>query len=83
MSVYLGRLDKEYGFIPKGEKTKISTIPAPRSIKDYGNSMILHNMMKEIKPFLEENFPEHWQELYAMSLVCVNGHTPLKRIKDC
>lgn len=83
VSVYLGRLDKEYGFIPKGEKPKIDVISVPRSIKDYGNSMILHNMMKELKPLLEENFPEHWQELYAMSIVRVNGHTPLKRIKDC
>ena len=83
VSVYLGRLDKEYGFIPKGEKPKIGMISVPRSITDYGNSMILHNMMKELKPLLEENFPEHWQELYAMSMVRVNGHTPLKRIKDC
>ena len=83
VSVYLGKLDKEYGFIPKGEKPKIGMISVPRSITDYGNSMILHNMMKELKPLLEENFPEHWQELYAMSIVRVNGHTPLKRIKDC
>jgi len=83
VSVYLGKLDKEYGFIPKGEKPKIGMISVPRSITDYGNSMILHNMMKELKPLLEDNFPEHWQELYAMSIVRVNGHTPLKRIKDC
>ena len=57
VSVYLGRLDKEYGFIPKGEKPKIGMISVPLSITDYGNSMILHNMMKELKPLLEENFP--------------------------
>jgi len=83
VSVYLGRLDKEYGFIPKGEKPKLDLIPVPRSITDYGNSMLLHNLMKELKPLLEENFPEHWKELYAMSIVRANSPTPLKRIKDC
>jgi transposase len=82
VSVYLGRLDKEYGFIPKGEKPKTNMIPVPRSITDYGNSLILHSMMGELKPLLMENFPEHWEELYAMSIVRVNGYTPLKRIKD-
>lgn len=82
VSVYLGKLDKEYGFIPKGEKPKTNMIPVPRSITDYGNSMILHNMMAELKPLLMDNFPEHWEELYAMSIVRVNGYTPLKRIKD-
>jgi transposase len=82
VSVYLGKLDKEYGFIPKGEKPKTNMTPVPRSVTDYGNSMILHNMMEELKPLLMDNFPEHWEELYAMSIVRVNGYTPLKRIKD-
>lgn len=82
VSVYRGRLDKEYGFIPKGEKPRTNMIPVPRSITGYGNSMILHNMLGELKPLLMENFPEHWEELYAMSIVRVNGYIPLKRIKD-
>ena len=45
--------------------------------------LLTEDAWKELKPLLEENFPEHWQELYAMSMVRVNGHTPLKRIKDC
>ena len=44
--------------------------------------MVLHNAMSEIKPLLMDNFPDHWGELYAMSIVRVNGYTPLKRIKD-
>lgn len=82
VSVYLGKLDKEYGFISKGEKPKTNMTSVPRSITDYGNSMILHNMMAELKPLLMDSFPEHWEELYAMSIVRVNGYTPLKRIKD-
>jgi len=38
--------------------------------------------MAEIKPHLMATFPDHWKELYAMSIVRVNGYTPLKRIKD-
>jgi transposase len=82
VSVYLGKLDKEHGFIPKGEKPKATMIPLPRSVTDYGNSIILHNAMDEIKPLLMDIFPDHWEELYAMSIVRVNGYTPLKRIKD-
>ncbi len=44
--------------------------------------MILHNAMVEIKPLLMDSFPDYWEELYAMSIVRVNGYTPLKRIKD-
>jgi transposase len=82
VSVYLGKLDKEHGFIHKGEKPKATMIPLPRSVTDYGNSIILHNAMDEIKPLLMDIFPDHWEELYAMSIVRVNGYTPLKRIKD-
>jgi len=82
VSVYLGRLDKIHGFIPKGEKPKANMAPIPRSVTDYGNSIILRNAMAEIKPFLMDIFPDHWEELYAMSIVRVNGYTPLKRIKD-
>jgi transposase len=82
VSVYLGRLDKINGFIPKGEKPKSNTAPIPRSVTDYGNSIILRNAMAEIKPLLLDIFPDHWEELYAMSIVRVNGYTPLKRIKD-
>jgi len=82
VSVYLGKLDKEHGFLPKGEKPEANTTPLPRSVTDYGNSMILHNAMTELKPLLMDNFPDHWEELYAMSIVRVNGYTPLKRIKD-
>ena len=82
VSVYLGRLDKIHGFIPKGEKPKANTAPIPRSVTDYGNSIILRNALAEIKPLLMDIFPDHWEELYAMSIVRVNGYTPLKRIKD-
>ena len=82
VSVYLGKLDKEHGFVPKGKQPKTDMTLLPRSVTDYGNSMILHNAMAEIKPLLMNNFPDHWEELYAMSIVRVNGYTPLKRIKD-
>ena len=39
-------------------------------------------MLAELKPLRMENFPEHWEELYVMSFVRVNGYIPLKRIKN-
>ncbi len=82
VSEYLGKLDREHGFIPKGE-TPTTEVPAvSQSITDYGNSMILHNLMAKLKPLLRDNFPEQWRELYAMSIVRVNGYVLLRRVKD-
>ncbi|RZN44228.1 MAG: hypothetical protein EFT35_00235 [Methanophagales archaeon ANME-1-THS] len=48
VSKYLGKLDKEKGFIPKGQNKAPGA--APRTITEYGSSMLLHEMMKEIQP---------------------------------
>jgi len=80
VSKYLGKLDKEKGFIPKGQNK--ATVAAPRNITEYGNSMLLHEMMKEIKPLLKAGFPHHWEEICALALVGVSGNVPLKRVKD-
>jgi hypothetical protein len=34
-----------------------------RNVTEYGNSMLLHEMMKDIKPLLKEGFPDHWEDL--------------------
>jgi hypothetical protein len=64
--MYLGRLDKEHGFLPKGEKSEANMTPMPRSVTNYGNSMIPRNALADIKPLLMDSFPDHWEELYAM-----------------
>ena len=80
VSKYLGKLDKEKGFIPKGQGEQV--VDAPRNITEYGNAMLLHEMMKEIKPFVKEGFPDHWEEICALAAVGVTGNVPLKRVKD-
>ena len=80
VSKYLGKLDKERGFIPKGQNKR--TVVSPRNITEYGNSMLLHEMMKDIKPLLKEGFPDHWEEICALAMVRVSGNVPLKRAKD-
>ncbi|RZN42145.1 MAG: hypothetical protein EFT35_02035 [Methanophagales archaeon ANME-1-THS] len=80
VSKYLGKLDKEKGFIPKGQN--IRAVAGPRNITEYGNSMLLHEMMKDIKPLLKEAFPDHWEEICALAMVGVSGNVPLKRAKD-
>jgi transposase len=44
--------------------------------------MLLHEMMKDIKPLLRVGFPEHWEEICALAMVRVLGNVPLKRAKD-
>ncbi len=80
VSKYLGKLDKEVGFIPKGQNKQIAA--GPRNITEYGNSMLLHEMVKDIKPLLRVGFPEHWEEICALAIVRVPGNVPLKRAKD-
>ncbi len=78
VSKYLGKLDKEKGFTPKGQ----NKVVGPRNITEYGNSMLLHEMLKDIKPLLKEGFPDHWEEICALAMVGVSGNVPLKRAKD-
>jgi len=80
VSKYLGKLDKEKGFIPKGQNKR--TVVGPRNITEYGNSILLHEMMKDIKPLLRAGFPDHWEEICALAMVRVPGNVPLKRAKD-
>jgi len=54
-STYLGKLDKECGFI--SSKREILRF-WPRSIRQYGNAMLLHRAMQDILPLLKEGFDE-------------------------
>ena len=56
VSKYLGKLDKKRGFIPKGQNKQTAEV-SPRNITEYGNSMLLHAMLIELKPlFIEGEF---------------------------
>lgn len=85
-SKYLGRLDHEAGFI-EGKKEeafqpKETVPPEVRSVTEYGNSALLHEAMKDIKPLLMEGFPGNWEEIYALSMLRVTGNVPLKRVES-
>ena len=84
-SKYLGRLDHEQGFIERDEEaaqSKKAAIPEVRSVTEYGNSILLHESMKDIKPLLMEGFPDNWEEVYALSMLRVTGNAPLKRAES-
>ena len=49
---------------------------------EYGNSMLLHETMRGLKPLLKEGFPDCWAEVCAIAMVRVTGNVPLKRAKD-
>jgi len=84
-SKYLGRLDREEGFVESNNEatqSKKATIPEVRSVTEYGNSILLHESMKEIKPLLMEGFPDNWEEIYSLSILRVTGNVPLKRAES-
>lgn len=80
-SKYIGKLDPDKGLIKSGKRTEIQATDI-RNITEYGNSMLLHEMMKDLKYLLKKGFPDHWREIYALSIVRVTGNVPLKRVKD-
>ena len=85
-SKYLGKLDRELGFVEsrEEEKTKSKESPPPkvRSVTEYGNSVLLQEAMKDLQPLLIEAFPENWEEIYALSKLRVTDNVPLKRIES-
>lgn len=84
-SKYLGRLDREEGFVESsnvGTQSKKAAIPEVRSVTEYGNSILLRESMKEIKPLLMEGFPDNWEEIYSLSMLRVTGNVPLKRAES-
>jgi hypothetical protein len=85
-SKYLGRLDRESGFIEsRKEETpqpKKTALPEVRSVTEYGNSVLLHEAMKDIKPLLMEGFPGNWEEIYALSMLRLSGNVPMKRAES-
>ncbi|HHF58608.1 MAG TPA: hypothetical protein ENL44_00190 [Thermoplasmatales archaeon] len=44
--------------------------------------MLLHEMMKDLKPLLKQGFHDCWTEVSALAMVRVTGSVPLKRVKD-
>lgn len=76
-STYLGKLDKERGFI--SSKKGIPRF-RPRSIRQYGNAMLLHRAMQDLLPLLKEGFDDLWQEIYALATTRILGYIPLKRV---
>jgi hypothetical protein len=39
-----------------------------KSITEYGNALLLHKAMKDLKPLLIEGFPDDWLEIYSLSI---------------
>ena len=77
-SKYLGKLDPDKGLIKSGTRQSQNI----RNITEYGNSMLLSEMMKDLKPLLRKGFPDCWREVSTLAMVRVTGNVPLKRVKD-
>ena len=80
-SEYLGKLDLMNGFIKSGARNWAQPIEA-RSVKEYGNAILLQESMKDLEPLLQEAFPDSWEEIYALATVRVPDCVPLKRVES-
>jgi hypothetical protein len=81
ISKYIGKLDRTKGLI-EGVKRSISAENL-RGIKEYGNSILFERMLTDLRPCLENAFPEDWEEIYALAITRAIGYTPLKRVQSC
>lgn len=77
-SKYIGKLDKDKGLVKSSGKIKSSIIP--RSVRRYGDAILLNKAMEDLIPILKDNF-EQWEDIYALSLVRIYGYIPLKRVR--
>ncbi|NMX22152.1 hypothetical protein C5S30_06970 [ANME-1 cluster archaeon GoMg4] len=82
-SKYLGMLDPDKGLIKSGGRHRIHPSDI-RNITEYGNSMLLHETMRELKPLLKEDFltvgPRSTLLLWCASLAM---YLPFKTDKRC
>ena len=85
-SKYIGKLDQVRGLIRSHEEdsqnVKVEKSTKVKSITEYGNALLLHEAMKDIKPLLMEGFPNNWSEIYSLSMLRVTGNIPLKRAES-
>ena len=80
-SKYIGKLDKIDGLIESRKRKKLASSDI-RNVTEYGNSMVLHESMKTLKPLLMDAFPDCWEEIYSLAMVRINGYVPMKRAKE-
>ena len=47
-------------------KAKAKSPTRIKSTTEYGNALLLHEAMKDLKPLLIEGFPDDWLEIYSL-----------------
>lgn len=85
-SKYIGKLDQTLGLIKSHkeqcQKAKAEKPTEVKSVTEYGNALLLHEAMSDLKPLLMEGFPNNWLEIYSLSMLRVIGSVPLKRVES-
>jgi len=72
---YLGRIT------PQGFKKPEYKINRPTTCKEYGASLFLMDISKEIVERLKEYFQKQWKEIFAMSVFRLMYQSPLKHME--
>jgi hypothetical protein len=74
-SKYVGKLDRELGMVPAQHR---HAVMAPKSVWQYGNTALLAECIRPLRPVLEENFPD-WREIVSLAMLRAQDEVPLKR----
>lgn len=75
VSTYLGKITKD-GLV---ERKSLKAIA--RTVFEYGNARLLHELSAEIIPSLKDAFPDEADELLAMAITQVIRQTPIRLMK--
>jgi len=71
VSEYIGRIN-ENGLVEKNK----------RSIYEFGNSLLLLSVIRDIVPELKRYFPDHYKEIVAMSMIRAQDNKPIRYMKS-
>ena len=71
VSEYIGKIDG-HGLVERNR----------RSIYEFGNSELLLSVSEDMAPELKRNFPGHWREIMAMSMVRALDPKPIRYMKS-
>ncbi len=78
---YLGRITKEDGLVPKGQRAKRDAPKAPVRIREYGATQTLTHVGHDIIQALQEHFPADWKTIYTLSMIKLLHQAPLKNME--
>lgn len=80
--LYLGRITKEDGLIPKGQRGSSEKPKVVPKVLEYGATHILKNLGEDIIQVLKEKFPNDWESVYVLAVLKLVYGRPFKNMEE-